>query len=293
MEYLHQSIQKDPAYAVPWVGLAIGYVNMAFTGAQPANSFFPDALTATRKALQLDPNSVDAHCELGYLKVLADYDWNGAEKEFEKAISLNPNHSLSHELYAMWVLAPMRREAKARSEIDRALDADPQSIMVNFHRGYILYDFRHYDEAATQYLKASAMDPGFLWPHLALGLVYLEQQRRQDAVAEENTPPYSPGGNSRQLTTLAYAYAVAGDRKGLAPLLKEMEQRAREGYLPPFNMARVYAVLGQKERAFQLLEQSYRERDPGLAVLQVDPTADIFSGDPRYRDLLRRMHLTN
>jgi TolB-like protein/Tfp pilus assembly protein PilF/predicted Ser/Thr protein kinase len=293
LDYFRQSIDKDPAYALAWAGMAIGYVNMVFTGTQPATIFLPQARAAAGKALALDPDSVDARCQMGYLKVLADYDWKGAEKEFKTALALNPNHALSHELYAMWVLAPMRREAEALSEIDHALDADPRSIMVNFHRGFILYYFRRYDEAVKQFQRAVAIDPAFLWPHMPLGLTYIEQHRYQEAIAQENTPPYSAGGQSRQLTTLAYAYAVAGDRNGLDPLLKEMEQRAREGYVPPFNMARVYAVLGQKEKAFQFLEQGYVDRDPGLVILQVDPTADAFRSDPRYGDLLRRMRLNN
>ncbi|HXB66700.1 MAG TPA: protein kinase [Candidatus Acidoferrales bacterium] len=291
--YFRQSIDKEPANAQAWAGMAIGYVNMAFTGTQPATIFLPQARAAAAKALTLDPDSVDAHCQMGYLKVLADYDWRGAEKEFKTALALDPNHALSHELFAMWVLAPTRREAEALSEINHALDADPGSIMVNFHRGFILYYFRRYDEAVKQFERAVAIDPAFLWPHMPLGLTYIEQHRYQEAIAQENTPPYSAGGQSRQLTTLAYAYAVAGDRNGLDPLLKEMEQRAREGYVPPFNMARIYAVLGQKERAFQFLEQGYVDRDPGLVILQVDPTADVFHSDPRYQDLLRRMGLNN
>jgi len=293
LEYFRQAIPKDPNSPLPYAGLAIGYINMTFTGTQPATLFLPQARDAAGKALQLDPDSVDAHCQMGYMKALADYDWKGAEKEFKAALALNPNHAQSHELYAFWVLAPMKREAEALAEIDRAVDADPHSIMVVFHRAYMLYEFRKYDDAVKEFQKAIAMDPDFIWPHMGLGHVFMELKRYREAIEQENTPPYSPGGSARQLTSLAYAYAVAGDQAGLAPLLKEMEQRAREGYVPPFNMARVYAVLGNRERAAQLLEQSFNDREPGLVVIQVDPTADFFRSDPRYQKLLQRMHFTN
>ena len=175
---------------------AHGFVNLAFTGTQPATLFFPSAVDATKKALTLDPKLVDAHCEMGYLKALSDYDWVGAEREFQAALALNPDDASSHELYAMWVLAPTGRRAKALTEIDHALDDDPQSIMVSFHKSWILYEFREYPDARAQLQKTIRLDPGFLFSHLVLGLTLLQKGQNTEAETAANALSYTAGGNA-------------------------------------------------------------------------------------------------
>jgi len=291
LDLLRESVAKNPSYAPAYVGQAQGYVNLAFTGTQPATLFLPAAVAATEKALALDPKLVDAHCEMGYVKALSDYDWAGAEKEFLTALALDPDGASAHELYAMWVLAPTARKAKALAEIDRALSDDSGSLMVNFHKGWILYEFGRYGDAQGQLQQTIQLDPNFLFSHLTLGLTLLQEGKDAEAMAEEDAPSYHVGGNSRQLTTLAYVAARTGDRRRLDPLLREIETRIHHGYVPPFNVARIYAALGDMDRAFQLLEQAYSERDPGLVPVEVDPTADPFRADPRYDALLRKMKL--
>jgi eukaryotic-like serine/threonine-protein kinase len=293
LDDLKKSIEMNPSYAPAFVGLAHGFVNLAFTGTQPATLFFPSAVDATQKALVLDPKLVDAHCEMGYLKALSDYDWVGAEREFQAALALNPDDASSHELYAMWVLAPTGRRAKALTEIDRALNDDPQSIMVSFHKSWILYEFREYPDARAQLEKTIGLDPDFLFSHLVLGLTLLQQGQNAEAETAANALSYTAGGNARQLTTLAYVMARTGNHEKLDPLLREIEARMQHGYEPPFNVARIYAALGQMDRAFQLLNQAYTDRDPGLIPMPVDPTGDVFRADPRYDALLRKMNLKN
>lgn len=293
LDDLKKSIETNPSYAPALVGLAHGFVNLAFTGTQPATLFLPAAIDATQKALALDPKLVDAHCEMGYLKALSDYDWVGAEKEFQAALALNPDDATSHELYAMWVLAPTGRKAKALSEIDRALTDDPQSLMVSFHKSWILYEFRQYPDARAQLERTLSLDPNFLFSHLVMGLTLLQEGQNAEAETQADAPPYAPGGNARQLTTLAYVMARTGNREKLDPLLREIETRIQHGYEPPFNVARIYAALGQMDRAFKLLDQAYTDRDPGLIPMPVDPTGDVFRADPRYNDLLRKMNLKN
>ncbi len=293
LDDLKKSIEMNPSYAPAFVGLAHGFVNLAFTGTQPATLFFPAAVDATQKALVLDPKLEDAHCEMGYLKALSDYDWVGAEKEFQAALALNPDDASSHELYAMWVLAPTGRRAKALTEIDHALSDDPQSIMVSFHKSWILYEFREYPDARAQLEKTIGLDPAFLFPHLVLGLTLLQEGQNPQAETAVDALSYAPGGNARQLTTLAYVMAKTGNRERLDPLLREIETRIQNGYEPPFNVARIYAALGQMDRAFKLLDQAYTDRDPGLIPMPVDPTGDVFRADPRYNEILRKMNLKN
>ena len=293
LDDLKKSIETNPSYAPALVGLAHGFVNLAFTGTQPATLFLPAAVDATQKALALDPKLVDAHCEMGYLKALSDYDWVGAEKEFQAALAINPDDATSHELYAMWVLAPTGRKAKALSEIDRALNDDPQSLMVSFHKSWILYEFRQYPDARTQLQRTIELQPDFLFSHLVMGLTLLQEGQNAEAETAADAPRYAPGGNARQLTTLAYVMARTGNRERLDPLLREIETRIQHGYEPPFNVARIYAALGQMDRAFKLLDQAYTDRDPGLIPMPVDPTGDVFRSDPRYNDLLRKMNLKN
>jgi tetratricopeptide (TPR) repeat protein len=291
LEYLRESALRNPSYAPAYAGLGHGYANQAFMGTQPAVTFFPQAITNTQKALELDPNLVEAHRELGYLKALADYDWAGAEREFLAALALNPNDAASHDLYATWVLMPTGRKSKAVAEIDQAVNNDPQSTVTGFHRAWILYELRQYDEAEKQLRKTIALDPAFVYPHILFGLVYTAQQKYAQAAAECNTPPYTPGGNSRQLTELAYVYAKAGDREHLDPLLREIDARLRNGYVNLVNLADIYAALGNLDRTFELLDRAYRDREPSLIRIPNLPSADDFRSDPRCDQLLRKMFL--
>jgi tetratricopeptide (TPR) repeat protein len=225
--------------------------------------------------------------------VLTDYDWAGAEKEFERALELNPSDASTHELYAMWLLTPLGREKKALAEISLAVNSDPHSLLGHFHHGWILFEFGRYAEAKKAFERTYEIDSNFVFSHLTLGLVYAMQKEYEAAIRETDTPAYRAGGHSRQLTTLAYVLAVAGEKKRLEPLLAEIEARMSESYVPPFNVARVFAALGQTDRAFRLLQQAYDERDPGLIYLQVDPTAVIFQNDARFDALLRQMRLKN
>lgn len=289
-DLLRQAVQVDPSYALPHAYLGFTYLLAMNAASQPATTLLPQARAEAMQALSLDQNSPDARFVLGFVKVL-NYDWQGAESEFKRALALNPNHSAVLQTYALFVLAAEGRSEEALAEINRALDVDPGHTNTSVYKGRILFYARRYPDAVNVLKDAIARDPNFFWSHFTLGQVYLSMSRFPQAIAELNTPPYRTAGNAKQLAAIADAQAAARNPDALAPLLSEIAERMKQSYISSADVAKVYAALGEKDRAFELLNQAYQERDQGLIAIKVDPEFDALHSDPRFHELLRKMNL--
>jgi len=289
---LRQAIQDDPSYALPHVYLSYAYLFAMNAATRPATELLPQARDEALKALALDRNSPDAHAVLGFTEAL-DFDWSGAEGNFKQSQALNPNLAQAHYVYAVFVLTPRGQVDAALAEVDRALDVNPRSNVARMYKGLILYCARRYTDAERALQDAIAGDPSYFFHHFTLGQVYVAMKRFPEAIEQLNMPPYRTGGNTRQLVELTRAYAAAGDRKRLAPLLEEIEERKKNGYIAPFGLARLYAAMGDQTRAFAALERAYQERDQGMAAVKSDPALDALRGDSRFHELLRKMNLEN
>jgi serine/threonine protein kinase/tetratricopeptide (TPR) repeat protein len=287
---LKQAIDIDRSYALPHAWLAFAYLATINSGAEPTTLVLPQAREEAQKALALDKNSADGHYVMGFAKAL-DIDWNGAEHEFKQALAVNPSHLQSHQTYGFFVLAPQGRIDDALAEIGRALDVNPSGNGANLYKGRILYYARRYDDAVNQLRASIARDSRLLLFHLTLAQVYVTMSRFPEAIEELNKPHYRPGGNGRQLAELAWAYAAAGQKQALAPLLNEIEERIQHSYVPPGDLSKLFATLGDKDRAFAELRQAYEERDPTVIFVKVDPSFDSLRSDPRFHELLRKMNL--
>jgi TolB-like protein/Tfp pilus assembly protein PilF/predicted Ser/Thr protein kinase len=288
VSYFQRAIAKDPNYALAYSGLADCYYALAGLDFVAPKEAYPKAEAAALKAVEIDESLAEAHASLGFIK--ADYDWDrsGAEREFQRAIQLNPSSPLAHHGYS-FALAMTGRFDEAVAEGKRTLELDPLSIPANRQLGYTFYFARQYDQAIEQLRRTLELDPNFIPALTSLGSAYLQKSMYREGIAEfEKALAISPG-NTQALWRLGYAYAVTGRR---AEAQKVLDELSRKKYVPAFTMAIIYTGLGQKEQAFQWLEKSYEEHDSGpFSFVKVYPIFDPLRSDPRFTDLLRRMNL--
>jgi TolB-like protein/Tfp pilus assembly protein PilF len=291
IECFQQAIAKDPAYALAYCGLADCFSMHANYGFLPPKLGYSKANDAALKALELDDTLSEAHVSLGFIKSDYTWDWADSEKEFQRAIALNPNYATAHQWYGYALWRTGRFEESIASH-RRALQLDPLSLPVNRNLGLAYYLARQYDLAIEQLQKTREMDPTFVLTREYLGLAYLEKGMYKEAivVCEEAAMPVS--ASPYAISALGYVYAVAGKKAEAQNVSDRLQKLSKQKYLSPRFMASVYAGLGEKEQALESLNAAYEDRSlqigPGIIA---DPTYDSLRAEPRFQDLLRRMGL--
>jgi TolB-like protein/Flp pilus assembly protein TadD/predicted Ser/Thr protein kinase len=293
IEYYQQALAKDPNYALAYAGLADCYSFLSILSVVPPKEAYPKAKEAALRALEIDDTLAEAHSSLAYIEAVNDWDWSGAEREFKRAIELNPNYAGSHQGYGI-ALALTGRLSEAMAEEKRALQLDPLSVLSNGSVALTLYEARQYDQAIEQERKTLDLDANYLIARIGLGLAYVQESMHQESIAELEKAVAVSGGNASALSNLGYAYAMAGRKAEAQKVLDKINELSKEGYVPAGAKARIYAGLGDKDKVFQWLETAYSERSiagtlPGM--IKVDPVFDSLHSDPRFTDLLRRMNL--
>jgi TolB-like protein/DNA-binding winged helix-turn-helix (wHTH) protein len=285
VEYFHQAIAKDPDFALPYSGLADCYILMDLN--VPDAGKMAQAKAAALKALALDDELAEAHTSLAAVKIFLDWDWAGAESEFNRALELNPNYAPAHHWYGNILLGPLGRHEEAMAELKRAQILDPLSLIINADIGNADYFARHFDAAFQQYQKVLAMDPSFVPAHNDLGRYYahmgMNDQWLQEAIAISNP---------QRAQSIRTVYARGGYR-GV------MLESARSGgtfhvantSASFFVAAESYAILGQRKQALAALEKSFNAREPGLIYLKVDPVWDSLRTEPAFQSVEHRMGL--
>ncbi len=289
IEYFHQAIDLDPNYALAYEGLSYAYYTGNDFFLTPQESM-PKAKEAARKALQLDDTLAEAHADMGMILFWYDYDWNAAERELRRAIELKPNSADAHAYYG-WELSIVGRVEEGIAESKRAVDLDPLSVEVNETAGQNLYYARQYDQAIEQLSKTLAMDPDYWVARMYLGTAYEAKGDLARAVAEckkaRETEPLIPW----PLAELGHAYALAGRKGDAENVLKELEIWSKRSYVPAYNFAEVYIGLGDKEQALALLEKAYADRSMALTFITADQEFDSLHSDLRFQDLRRKVGL--
>ena len=283
--YFEQAIEKDPAYAPAYAGLADTYALMSgYAAASPKDSL-PKAKAAAQKALELDNTLADAHASLGQAIVAYDFDFEGATREFKRAIELNPNYATVHQWYAESVLAALGQFDEAIAEIKRALELDPLSVVINADVGGVLYNARKYDEAIQQLRKAVEMDPGFYYTHWNLGQV-LEMKGLTNEAISEYQKAISLDDDPLPSALLGRLYGRIGRRDEALRILDRLKRAASSRYVSPYNFAIIYVGLGQKAEAIHFLEKTFEDRDGfSIAFIKIDPLLDSLRGDPDFERL--------
>jgi pentatricopeptide repeat protein len=287
--YFEEAIKRDPTFSAAYVGLANGYFELStpFIGV-PREEMRPKMMSAAQKALELDPESAEAHTLMGGLK-LVQWQWTEAEAEYRRALDLKPNDAVALSGLASWLLSQGRTE-EALASAQRGRELDPLAGS-GTNIGWILFSARRYDEAIREFRSALAIRPddaGVLW-YLGFALTANGQLEEAIPVLEK-----AVAGSHRSpgvIGVLIRAYAHAGRRRDALQLLEELKRRQQAGYIPTAAFVNAYLGLGDNEQAFDWLERAYQEQSNILLFLKVHPFFDPLRGDPRFAELVRRVGL--
>jgi len=292
LENFQQAIEKDPNFALAYSGLADTYDLLGAPdagGTLRPNDVLPKAKAAALKAIELDASLAEPHVSLAHVKYYYDRDWPGAEREFKRAIELNPNYPQAHHWYSIYLLWSGRSN-EGLAEIRRAQELDPLSLPINMTLGWCLCDAHQMDEGIDQLRKTIEMDPGFVVAHHRLALCY-ERKGMYDAAIAEFQKICDLGARLAGTAGLGQAYAAAGKRGEAQKELAELQELSKQRYISSSVFALIYAALGDKDQAFAWLEKSVDEHDLITARLKVDARFDPLRSDPRFADLVRRVGL--
>jgi len=287
IEYFEQALERDPNYAMAYAGLADSYAQLGNYGLIQMKESYSKARAAATRALERDEKLGEAHASLAVILTNYYWDWAEAEKQFKRAIELNPNYAMAHNWYSQY-LAFMGRSEQALAEAKRAQEIDPLSLWTNSNIGFVSYLARQYDEAILASQKTLELDPNFAVAHMIIGLSYVQKKMYDEGISEFQKAKANP--DSRAL--LAYAYGLAGKRSEARKILDELGDLSNQKYVSPFPLAVAYAGLGDKERAFEALDKAYVEKSWGMGMLEVNAVFDPLRPDPRFATLLERLNLT-
>jgi serine/threonine-protein kinase len=290
IEHFNQAIEKDPGYALAYAGLADCYVVPA--NSAPPSERMPRARAAAQRALELDETLAEAHTTLARVLTLFDWDWAGAEREYKRALELNPRYAVAHQWYGGY-LASLGQHDGSIAERRRALELDPLSVIINFELEQAFYHSRDYDRAIEQGQKTLELDQNFPATYAYLPATYEQKGMYREAIAGFQKGQALKGGTewSLALAGLGHVYAKTGRKKEARAVLDELKQLSRQGYVPADSMALVHAGLAEKDEAFAWLDKAFAERSFRLVHIKVEPRWDSLRSDPRYAQLLRRMNL--
>jgi eukaryotic-like serine/threonine-protein kinase len=289
IECFLQAIKKDHHYALAYSGMADCYTLLSWS-AVPPREFVPKARLAITKALELDEQLAEAHTSLGFLTLWYDWDFLKAEREFLRAIELNPNYPTAHHWYG-YNLVILDRPEEGLARMEHALSLDPLSLIITTDIGELLYRQRRYEVALAQLQKALEMDPNFRLPYFWQAACLFKLGRAAEVISGMEQALRVQGDSSGIKTLLAVACALGGDRVRAQMLLDQLQQHAQREYVPPYYLAIIAAQLGWLDQAFGYLEQAYRERSGWVPWLKYDPMSDVLRQDVRFSDLLRRVGL--
>jgi TolB-like protein/DNA-binding winged helix-turn-helix (wHTH) protein/Tfp pilus assembly protein PilF len=288
-QYFQQAIDNDPAYAAAYSGLADCNSGLAWHGFKSPTEALPKAYAAARKALDINPDSAEAHASLG-LAMSHQWDWTGAEAEFRRALQLDPQYANAHHWYGDY-LSMQRRHEQALAEARRALQLDPLNLMISTWLGLRYYLARDYSHAIEQNRGSVELDPNFAAAHLLLGEDYIQAGLHSEAVDELRRAANLSGGSPLYTAQVGVAFAVAGRNRDALRIARELEIMSRTRYVSPYGLAQIYSALNRKDDTFKWLQTAYDDRAVWMGYLAVDPIFDRYRSDERLKDLLRRVGL--
>ena len=290
LAYFNQAVEEDANYAPAQSGLADTYALLADWeyGVMTPREALPKAKAAAIKALELDGTLGEAHTSLAFCLDVFDWDWDAADKEFRRAIELNPSYATAHQWYASHLIV-MGRNDEAIAEMRRAESLDPLSLIISADLADFLVIAHSYDESIQQSRKAIELDPGFALAHNQLGQAYLEKHMHEEAIAELQKALRLSEGSPTIVANLVRAYAASGKPSEAAKLLSDLRKSSSPMNSHASEIAMSYVALGDSDQAMFWLERAYEERFNPSVLLR--PGFDPLRQDPRFQDLLRRIGL--
>jgi TolB-like protein/Tfp pilus assembly protein PilF len=290
IEYFNQSIKKDPNYALAYVGLADAYLVLPEYGSMAPSVAAPRTKEALTKALEIDQDLAEAHASLGLMKQNFEWDWVGAEKEFQRATELNSNYPTAHHWYGLF-LCQMKRNDEAIREGRLAQTLDPLSPIINTSLGVTLMSAGEHGSGFELLKRTFELAPTFPEPHLWVSKAYGGRGLYSQAMSEAQQAASYSGRAPRYVAGVGDALAAAGKKAEAHSIIDELVRSSKSGHVSPFYIAEVYSTLGERDQAFEGLEKAYQLRDGELVWILIDPSFDNIRSDSRYADLLRRMGL--
>jgi DNA-binding winged helix-turn-helix (wHTH) protein/TolB-like protein/Tfp pilus assembly protein PilF len=291
LQFFQEAIELDPTFALPYTGQADSYSllgSIGIDGMRPDKSM-PLAKAAAEKALQMDPNLAEAHVSLAYVKLSYDWDLDGAQKEFARAIALDPSSAKAHHWYSHYFMGA-NDLAKATEQMQLAMRLEPLSPIINLGIGWCYYYSRQYDKAIEQYRSVTEMDPSLPMAHQTLGMAYQQKGLFPQAVAEFQRANALSGNSPTSVAALASAYGAAGQvteaRRGLA----QLQELSRTRYVPALYFAMVHNALGETVTALKFGWTAASERSDYLVYLRLEPQVGKLAGDTRFLSLVGSLH---
>lgn len=288
LECFQLALAEDENYAAAYVGVADTLIMFGNLAVMPPREAFSRAKQSAMRALEIDDEMAEAHSSLGYAKWSLDWDWPAAEAEYTRAIELNPGYATARQWYSLF-LASMGRTDEAIAEARRAEEIDPVSLTIKSNAGMVLFLCHRYDQAIEQCRKALEMDPNFYLAHLYIGWACDQKGAHDEAIAAVQQALAQSAGGMLALGSLAYSYALSGDRREAHRILTQLEQLSERTYVPAIYSAVIYAGLGETDSAFLWLDRAYDDRSNWLTLLKVDPRLDNLHSDDRFQKLMRRV----
>jgi DNA-binding winged helix-turn-helix (wHTH) protein/TolB-like protein/tetratricopeptide (TPR) repeat protein len=289
ISYFQQAIALDPNYALAYTGLADAYRGQTVGGEMPAGETLPKARAAALRAIELDGRLAEAHANLGHIMFWYDWDWNGAEKEFQRALKLNPNSPDTLQFYAH-LLSSSGRHAEALANMKRARELDPLNLRVNAIEGMLLIYAGKIDEAIARLQKTLELDPNYRLALMMAARAFIEKGMFVEALdATRKAREVSPA-SSEPIAYGTYALAKSGKRAQAQAALDELLASSNERYVPPYSLALVYNALGETGKALEYLEKGFAEKDVRMVFLKVEPKLNNLRREPRFIELMRRMN---
>jgi TolB-like protein/Tfp pilus assembly protein PilF len=289
LEYFLQAVAQDPNYGHAYAGIADSYLVLGAHGRLPPAEAYPKAREAARMALHIDDNLAEAHTSLGWIKAFVDWDWPGSDREFRRAVDLQPNYPTAHHWYSHY-LAAVGLLDDSLAEIRKAHQLDPFEVNIDSWLGTILYDAGRYDEAIAQHQKTIELYPHTAPVQLDEISTILGKQGKLNAAVESQSKSQTLSDDPKFAETLRQAYASSGYNGYLKKRIEHMISTSARGSEPASSLAQLYATLGDKDAALHWLERAVEQRDVWL-YLKADPAYDNIRSDPRFQSLVRRMHL--
>ena len=288
-QYFEQAIHNDPNYAAAYSGLADCNSGLTWHGFKSPAEALPKAYAAARKAIEINPESAEAHASLG-LAMSHRWDWTGAEAEFRRALQLDPQYANAHHWYGDY-LSIRSRHDEALAEAKHALEFDPLNLMISTWVGLRYYMARDYSRAIEQNRNSVELDPNFAAAHLLLGEDFLGAGLHSEAVNELKKAANLSGDSPLYTAQVAVALTLAGRNREALRIAHELETISRKRYVSPYGLAQIYAALNKKEDTFKWLQAAYDGHAVWMGYLAVDPIFDPYRSDERFKDLLRHVGL--
>jgi len=292
IDFFAQAVEKDPSFALAYAGLAECYTlaGNAGYGSLPRTEAIANAKKFAAQAITLDESQAEAHASLAYVKFRIDWDWTGAEKEFQRALQLKPGYARAHEWYALY-LSIMGRFDDAMKEMMRAQDLDPLSTSVSTGIGRIYHFEYKTEQAVVQFKKTLELDPEYAEAYFGLGMTYTVAGRYDEAVSVYKKAIQLSGNRLVMLSMLGHAEALAGHHDEARKIIQNLHQLSRTAHVSPYYFGILEMGLGQMDAAYRYFEKAYEERDGILIFLAADPIAERSWNDPRCAALAKKMGL--